>query len=96
MDNMEKIFEAVESHRQETLELLQTLVRTPSLDGDEKAVQKIVTQKLREMQLDVDVWDPPDTELQTHPAYVPVGRSYVDRPNVVGVYRGIGGGRSLT
>jgi len=90
-----KIFEAVESHRQEALELLQQLVRTPSLEGDEKACQEIVAKKYRDMKLEVDMWDPPDEELQAHTAYVPVGRSYKDRPNVVGIYRGAGGGRSL-
>jgi acetylornithine deacetylase len=90
-----KIFEAVESHRQEALELLQQLVRTPSLEGEEKACQEIVAKKYRDMKLDVDLWDPPDEEILAHPAYVPVGRSYKDRPNVVGIYRGTGGGHSL-
>ncbi len=39
-----KIFEAVESHRQEALELFQQLVRTPSLEGEEKACQEIVAE----------------------------------------------------
>lgn len=95
MDIKEKIYEAVESQRQEALELLQNMVRTPSLEGEEKAVQEIVARKLHDIQLEVDMWDPPDDELQAHPAYVPVGRSYKDRPNVVGIYKGTGGGRSL-
>jgi acetylornithine deacetylase len=95
MDTKEKILIAVENQRAEALELLQTLVRTPSLEGDEKAVQEIVARKLREIGLELDIWDPPDDELKAHAAYVPVGRSYKDRPNVVGIYRGRGGGRSL-
>jgi acetylornithine deacetylase len=95
MDIKGKIDAAVESQRQEALELLQMMVRTPSLEGEEKAVQEIVARKLGDMQLEVDMWDPPDEELQAHPAYVPVGRSYKDRPNVVGIYRGTGSGRSL-
>lgn len=90
-----KISEAVESHRQEALELLQALVRTPSLEGDEKACQEIVTEKMGSMDLDVDIWNPPDEELEAHPAYVPVEFSYQNRPNVVGLYRGFGDGHSL-
>lgn len=95
MDLRTKIFEAVESHRQEALELLQTLVRTPSLEGDEKKCQEIVAEKMRSMNLEVDIWDPPDEELKAHPAYVPVEFSYQNRPNVVGTCRGSGDGRSL-
>jgi acetylornithine deacetylase len=95
MEIQMKIFDAVESHRQEALALLQQLVRTPSLEGEERACQEIIAAKYRDMQLEVDIWDPPDEELKAHPAYVPVGRSYEDRPNVVGIYRGADGGRSL-
>jgi len=95
MDLNVKIIEAVERHRQEALELLQKMVQTPSLEGEEKAVQEIVASKLRDMQLEVDMWVPPDAELMAHPAYVPVERSYIDRPNVVGLFKGKGTGRSL-
>ncbi|HOG47654.1 MAG TPA: ArgE/DapE family deacylase, partial [Anaerolineae bacterium] len=95
MDLEERIAQAVASHSQEALELLQALVRLPSLAGDEKGCQDLVAAKMQHMQLDIDVWDPPDAELATHPAYVPVGMSYTGRPNVVGTLRGAGGGRSL-
>jgi len=45
--------------------------------------------------LEVDVWEPDWEELKRHPAYIPVEMGYENRPNVVGVYRGSGGGRSL-
>jgi len=95
MELQTRIFDAVESQRQEALALLQQLVRTPSLEGDEKACQEIVADVYRNLQLEVDMWDPLDEELKAHPAYVPVGRSYINRPNVVGINRGVGGGRSL-
>jgi acetylornithine deacetylase len=90
-----RIDHAVEMHRQQALELLQALVRVPSLEGNEKPCQEIVADHLRRIGLDVDMWAPVDAELQRHPAYVPTGRSYQDRPNVVAVMRGSGGGRSL-
>ncbi len=95
MEIQTRIFDAVERQRQEALGLLQQLVRTPSLEGDEKACQEIIADVYRNMHLEVDIWDPSDEELQAHPAYVPVGRSYKNRPNVVGINRGVGGGRSL-
>lgn len=95
MNTKTKITQAVEYHRQEALELLQAMVRTPSLEGEEKACQALVAEKYDRMSLVVDMWDPDDLELQAHPAYVPTGRSYAGRPNVVGVFRGSGEGRSL-
>ncbi|MGI9418784.1 MAG: ArgE/DapE family deacylase [Geminicoccaceae bacterium] len=87
--------DAIESLRDDALSLLQTLVQTPSLEGDEKACQEIVEARLRALGLDVDVWTPSDEELEAHPAYVPTGESYRDRPNVVGTLKGKGSGRSL-
>jgi len=95
MDLKARISDAVESKRQEMLGLLQALVRVPSLAGNEKPCQEIVAEKMEAMGLEVDMWDPPDDELEAHPAYVPTGMSYKDRPNVVGIHRGSGGGRSL-
>jgi acetylornithine deacetylase len=89
------IGEAIETHRQEALALLRALIRVPSLEGNEKPCQDILDHKLREIGLAVDTWAPSDKALQAHPAYVPTGRSYADRPNVVGVAHGAGGGRSL-
>jgi acetylornithine deacetylase len=47
------------------------------------------------MGLEVRVWEPDHEALKSHPAYIPVERGYENRPNVVGVRRGKGGGRSL-
>jgi len=95
MELQTRIAEAIASHREEALALLQTLVRTPSLAGDEAACQEIVAARMHALGLQVDVWEPPDEELAAHPAYVPVDIPYAGRPNVVGVRRGAGAGRSL-
>ena len=91
----DQIDQAIEKHRGDALELLQELVRIPSLEGEEKPCQVVLERQLLSMGLDVDRWIPDDDELAAHPAFVPTGFSYAERPNVVGVYRGAGGGRSL-
>ncbi len=95
MELYDQIDRGIENHRQEALELLQDLVRIPSLEGYEKPCQDILERKMRAMGLEVDRWIPDDEELQAHPAFVPTGYSYAQRPNVVGIYRGQGTGRSL-
>jgi acetylornithine deacetylase len=90
-----QILDIVEGLRLETLEFLQQLVRIPTLAGNEKPAQDVVIAKLQSMDLVTDVWVIPEGELVRHPAYVPVDISYENRPNVVGIIRGAGGGRSL-
>ena len=91
----EQIDHAVEKHRADALKLLQELVRIPSLEGAEKPCMDLLERELNALRLDVDRWIPDDAELAAHPAYVPTGWSYAERPNVVGIYRGAGAGRSL-
>ena len=91
----DRIDRAIDVHRDQALQLLQELVRIPSLEGAEKPCIDVLERQLRSMGLDIDRWIPDDDELAAHPAYVPTGWSYAERPNVVGIYRGEGGGKSL-
>ena len=91
----DQIDHAIEKHRDEALALLQELVRIPSLEGAEKPCMDVLERQLRAMNLQVDRWTPDDEELAAHPAFVPTGWSYAERPNVVGIVRGAGGGKSL-
>lgn len=95
MELRERIHETIVNLRQEALTLLQTLVRLPTLPGQEKLAQDVIAAQMQKLGLALDIWDPVDAELQAHPAYVPSELPYVGRPNVVEVWRGTGGGRSL-
>jgi acetylornithine deacetylase len=95
MEMHERIDQAVEELRTEALSLLQGLVKIPSLPGKEKGVQDIIAEKMRSMGLELDVWDPVDEKLKAHRAYVPTEIPYTGRPNVVGKWKGTGGGRKL-
>lgn len=75
--------------------LLQELVRTPSLTGAEEAAQSIVARFMREIGLDVDVWEPDPAELAPYAEHVGVFDTMAGRPNVVGKWTGSGGGKSL-
>ena len=82
------------------IQFLQELVRTPSVTGLEKDAQRLVKEKFLSMGLEVDVFNAQEVEgLRDHPgffettAYQQFG--YQERPNVVGRFRGSGGGKSL-
>lgn len=110
--------------REESVAALATLVRVPSLTGEEGAAQQHVAATLRGLGAEVSLLEPniaalfarfpsiaqypthwrhdlilPYAELPTYEALRASGLesvlNYRDRPNVVGIFRGTGGGRSL-
>lgn len=74
---------------------LRDLLRIPSVTGDEGPIQRFIAEQLEQIGLAVDVFEPDMAALKKHPAFVAVARGYEGRPNVVGVLKGTGGGRSL-
>lgn len=95
----DKILGTIENDRQRIINFEQSLVRIPSVNhpprGDEKKCALLIAHKLKKLGLEVDVFCPDEVKgLKEHPGFCP-GRDYTDRPNVVGVYKGSEGGRSL-
>jgi acetylornithine deacetylase len=91
----EAISRAVEDRRDEAVRLLQELVCVPSVTGEEGAVQAIVERAFRERRFSVDVWEATPEEVSPYREHVGEQSGYENRPNVVGVRAGRGGGRSL-
>ena len=91
----ETIRTAVQARREDAVSLLQELVRTPSVTGEEGAVGEIVEGAFSERGLDVDSWDATPEEMEPYRDHVGEQDSYENRPNVAGVRRGEGGGRSI-
>ena len=89
------VFKAVEQRREEIVEFLRKLISCPSVTGNETEIQHFIVDKLEKMGISSDVWVPDKEELKNHPAYAPSETDYANRPNVVGIYKGTGGGRSL-
>src|SRR5512138_1171931 len=85
----------IEERRDELVATLQRLVETPSVVGAEGACQRLVADLLQGHCDQLDVWEPDAAWLEAHPAYFQRGVDFRHRPNVVGVLRGTGGGRSL-
>jgi acetylornithine deacetylase len=89
------ISEAVNSLRPEIVAALQELVRIPSQTGCEGLAQDAVARLMRAHDLDLDIWEPDISALEPHAESVTLGGGFAGRPNVVGVCRGKGAGRSL-
>ncbi len=77
------------------MEFLRKIISFESVTGQEKEIQSFLSSELSNLGLEIDVWEPNLEELKKHPGYVEVEEGYEDRPNVVGVLRGTGNGRSI-
>jgi acetylornithine deacetylase len=75
--------------------LLQRLVQEKSVSGHESSSQAIIIEKLREIGLQIDIWEPNFTKLQKHPYFVSPRATFHGSSNVVGIRKGIGGGKSI-
>jgi acetylornithine deacetylase len=86
---------AVQARREDAVRLLQELVRVPSVTGEEGAVGEVVERAFSERGLEVDRWEATPEEMEPYRDHVGEQRSYENRPNVAGVRRGAGDGRSI-
>lgn len=97
--DIETIKEAVRRHKDEAVGLLQDLVRIPSVNhpptGDEKEVQEFYFRHLESMGLECEIFEPNDVPaFKEHPGRLKE-HDMTNRPDVVGVCKGSGEGRSI-
>lgn len=91
----ERVHQQVQQKRDDAVSLLQDWVREASIQGQELGIQQKVADQLAAMGLSVDTWVMKGEELKRHPYFVSLRDSFAESPNVVGVWKGTGGGRSL-
>ena len=89
------IHEQLEKDRMEATALLQEWVQSPSVQGEERSIQESIASRLAELGLAVDLWVMEGEELLAHPYFVSPRTVFDSSPNVVGVWKGQGGGRSI-
>jgi len=90
-----RIRQWMRTHSEEGIAFLQRLVQAPSTQGNEAEAQALVARKLHEMGLEVDRWELDGEELKKHPYFCSSRPDFNGCPNVVGIWRGTGGGRSI-
>jgi len=98
MDNdklAKEIVQEVDKKKDEIIDFLAKLISFQSVTGNEGPIQEYISEYLKRLNLEVDIWEPDHEALKRHPAYVPVENGYENRPNVVGKLAGSGDGKSL-
>jgi acetylornithine deacetylase len=93
----DEVLKIVDQDRNEIIAFLRDMVKIPSISGSrkEKEIQDFIADRFSAMDLQVDIWEPDVAELKAHCEHGPLDIDYVDRPNLVGISKGAGGGRSL-
>ncbi len=94
--NIEKaVIDAIDKRQEGILHYASTLIRIPSLTGEEGLAQKFIQDTLTDLGCELDVWEPDLDELKQHPEFQQIPDDYSGRPNVVGILHGQGGGKSV-
>ncbi len=93
----QRVLAAVEAEFEPTIARIQAAVQRPSITGYEGRVQDLMAEMLRATGMDVDMWEPRHEDFHDagYPEYVAEEPPFVGRPNVVGILKGTGGGRSI-
>ncbi len=91
----EKIRAQLARDREQAIALLQSWVQEKSVQGQEASIQRKIADYLTNLGLEVDMWIMGGDELLRHPYFVSPRTSFEESPNVVGIWRGTGGGRSM-
>ncbi|WP_226534792.1 peptidase [Fictibacillus halophilus] len=91
----EKLSNWLLKEQDNAIRFLQETVQEASTTGNEAGVQNLIAKKLHDMGLEVDMWHPDGEELARHPYFCASRTNFVSSPNVVGIWRGKGNGRSL-
>ncbi|WP_017471521.1 ArgE/DapE family deacylase [Amphibacillus jilinensis] len=86
--------------KEQQLDFLKTLIKCDTttighgLNGNEINAQKVMIEKFEQLNLELDIFEPENEKLYRYKE-ADRGHHYENRPNVIGVWKGSGGGRSL-
>ncbi|WP_339164920.1 peptidase [Siminovitchia sp. FSL W7-1587] len=95
MEMKHRINQWIDENREAHIKFLQKLVQLASTQGNEKEVQDNVALFLNSLDSDVDVWELDGDRLKQHPYFYSNRETFENSPNVVGVLKGTGGGKSI-
>jgi acetylornithine deacetylase len=90
-----RIVAAVDERRGDVVEFLSRLVQFDSVTGNEAAVQAFIADTIARLPVRVDRFDADPEVLREYPGFLEPDKPLAGRPNVVGVWKGRGSGRSL-
>ncbi|WP_128425617.1 peptidase [Gudongella oleilytica] len=95
MNAKARVLEIIEGNRDEAAGYLSGLLKHPSVMGSEESAQRYYAELLKLLDMEIDIWEPRAEDMKINPDFMPARDDYTGSPDVVGVLRGTGGGRSI-
>jgi len=95
VESVKAVHDAVVARRAEIVDLVQSLVAIPSVTGSEGDVQDAIERLYAQRGLEIDRWKTSRDDIADYIVHVGEQVNYSNRPHLVGIRRGTGGGRSL-
>lgn len=95
MNAKTRVLEIIDSNKDEAVKYLSGLLKHPSVMGHEESAQLYYAELLKLLDMEVDVWEPKPDDMKINPDFMPARNDYTGSPDVVGVLKGSGGGRSM-
>lgn len=95
MTDIKRIDAVIDAMSDRLIALLQQLIACPSVSGQEQDAQRAIAAIYERLGLETEIVPSTRERLEHHPAFSDDGIPFRDRLNVVGRWRGEGGGRSL-
>lgn len=92
---LETVYRVIDERRDDLTRLLLEMVAAPSVTGHEAPGQDVVEREMAKRGLEIDRWEPDPHDIAPYADHVGEPGDFSGRPNVVGVRRGAGGGRSI-
>lgn len=89
------VIAAIENSKSEIIAFLQKLISFQSVTGNEGEIQTFLADYLNQAGLAVDTFSPEIERLRNFPGFLEPDQSFEGRPNVVGIWKGSGGGKSI-
>ncbi|WP_413381063.1 peptidase [Alkalihalobacillus sp. 1P02AB] len=85
----------IEQYKEEYFQHLCQLINFESTFGQEFEAQMYLKKIVEDLQMEIDIFEPDLDELKEHSAYLSARQTFNGSPNLVGIWKGTGGGRSL-
>jgi acetylornithine deacetylase len=89
----DRLFKHIDRQRDEIVDFLKQLFSFDTSESEGEA-QLFISEYLLGQGLEIDIFEPDNERMKNYPDFGP-GNDYSGKPNVVGILRGEGGGRSL-
>lgn len=89
------IHEHIQAQRETYTRMLRDWIRDATLSGEEEAHQRKILSLYEDLGLETDMWEIDIETLRDNPYFNSPRSDFIGSPNVVGSWKGSGGGRSL-